>query len=43
MRPIICWVGGKRRLKKQIRELAPKEFNTYIEPFIGGGERYCLI
>ncbi len=42
-KPFIKWVGGKRQLLKQFRELYPipnkfnPETNTYFEPFVGGG------
>ena len=30
-------VGSKTRVKKTLYRFFPKEFNTYVEPFIGGG------
>lgn len=36
-RPCLKWVGGKRQLISQIDKHFPKEFNRYLEPFIGGG------
>lgn len=30
-------IGGKYRIAKQIIKMFPKDFNTYIEPFVGGG------
>ncbi|BAW80217.1 DNA adenine methylase [Candidatus Nitrosoglobus terrae] len=43
-KPFIKWVGGKRQLLKQFRDLKlypPEGFNpltnTYFEPFVGGG------
>lgn len=33
----IRWVGGKKKVLKYIKELLPKKFNTYYEPFVGGG------
>ncbi len=36
-KPIVKWVGGKSRLLKHILPKLPNEFNTYIEPFVGGG------
>ena len=29
--------GSKARLRHKIHALMPKEFNTYVEPFVGGG------
>lgn len=43
-KPFVKWVGGKRQLLKQFRDLGlypPEDFdpitNTYYEPFVGGG------
>lgn len=43
-KPFVKWVGGKRQLLKQFRDLnlyPPHDFNpaknTYFEPFVGGG------
>lgn len=43
-KPFVKWVGGKRQLLKQFRNLnlyPPHDFNpkknTYFEPFVGGG------
>ena len=42
-KPFIKWVGGKRQLLSQFRDLYPLpdkfdiECNTYFEPFVGGG------
>lgn len=43
-KPFVKWVGGKRQLLKQFRDLGlypPEDFdpitNTYFEPFVGGG------
>jgi DNA adenine methylase len=35
--PIIKWVGGKRQLLAAIRRYVPRQYNTYYEPFVGGG------
>lgn len=35
--PVVKWVGGKRQLLPEIKKCLPKKFNTYFEPFIGGG------
>ena len=35
--PIFGRVGSKRSLKNKIARLMPKEYDRYVEPFIGGG------
>lgn len=35
--PIIKWVGGKRQLLPIIKQMMPKKYGTYYEPFFGGG------
>lgn len=37
MQPIIKWSGSKRSQADEILKYVPKEFDTYYEPFIGGG------
>lgn len=37
MLPIFKWSGGKRKEIKYIKEYMPNNFDTYYEPFIGGG------
>jgi len=37
IKPIIKWVGGKCKISKKILEQFPTEYNSYHEPFIGGG------
>jgi DNA adenine methylase len=36
-KPFVKWVGGKRNLLRHICSHLPKQFNTYFEPFVGGG------
>ena len=37
VRPFLKWAGGKRQLISTLKEHLPKNYNTYYEPFIGGG------
>lgn len=39
-RPVLKWAGGKTQLLDELRARSPKRFNTYIEPFIGGGAMF---
>lgn len=36
-KPFVKWAGGKRQIIDKLIKLAPIEYNTYYEPFIGGG------
>jgi DNA adenine methylase len=40
LKPIIKWSGGKSDEIKQFSKYIPTDFDTYIEPFIGGGSLY---
>ncbi len=35
--PFLKWVGGKTQLLPELLNHIPAHFDTYIEPFIGGG------
>ena len=37
MKPIVKWSGGKKEEIKQFVDIIPKDINTYVEPFVGGG------
>lgn len=37
MRPYLKWAGGKRQLVREILPKCPSKYNTYYEPFVGGG------
>jgi len=36
-KPFVKWVGGKRQLIHELEPRIPTRFNTYHEPFVGGG------
>lgn len=36
-KPFIKWAGGKQALTRQLIDYFPTDFDTYYEPFIGGG------
>ena len=36
-KPFVKWAGGKRQILDKLMKLIPDEFETYYEPFIGGG------
>lgn len=43
MEPFVKWAGGKRQLLNELLEFLPDEYNTYYEPFIGGGALFLTV
>jgi DNA adenine methylase len=41
--PFLKWAGGKGELLGRIQERLPRSFNTYWEPFIGGGALFFRV
>ena len=42
-KPFVKWVGGKRSIVNTLLQYAPKNYNLYCEPFIGGGAMYWAL
>ena len=43
MKPVIKWSGSKRTQSEAIKKYLPESFDTYFEPFIGGGSMLYAI
>jgi len=39
----VKWAGGKTQLLEQFKKFFPKEFNGYLEPFVGSGAVFFYI
>ena len=37
VKPFLKWAGGKRKLVRKFSHLIPDKYDTYFEPFVGGG------
>lgn len=36
-KPFVKWAGGKRQIIEKLLKLVPENYETYYEPFVGGG------
>ena len=36
-KPFVKWAGGKRQIIDKLKKYIPEKYNTYYEPFVGGG------
>ncbi len=43
LKPLLKWAGGKEKELKYILPNLPNHFNTYYEPFVGGGSVFTAI
>jgi DNA adenine methylase len=41
--PILKWAGGKSQLLDLLVPMVPKDYGTYIEPFVGGGALFFAV
>ena len=42
-RPFIKWAGGKSQLLQKLEQHVPNHFDTYYEPFLGGGAMFFYL
>ena len=43
VKPFLKWAGGKTQLLEELLISMPDQYNTYIEPFIGGGALFFAL
>lgn len=41
--PLLKWAGGKKQMLDILLKEAPKSYNKYIEPFVGGGALFFAL
>ena len=41
--PFLKWAGGKRQLLPELLKEVPEQFDTYYEPFVGGGALFFAL
>jgi site-specific DNA-adenine methylase len=42
-KPFVKWVGGKRSIIDILLARVPKEYDRYVEPFLGGGALFFAL
>jgi DNA adenine methylase len=42
-KPFLKWAGGKRQILPELLKYVPEKFETYIEPFVGGGAMFFAL
>ena len=43
VRPLVKWAGGKTQLLHRLVEMIPPSFDSYYEPFLGGGALFFYL
>tara|TARA_B100000035_G_scaffold102700_1_gene87131 strand:+ start:2825 stop:3679 length:855 start_codon:yes stop_codon:yes gene_type:complete len=43
MKPLFIWAGGKTKVLKHYAPFMPSSFDTYYEPFFGGGAMFVYV
>ena len=43
VKPFVKWAGGKNGLINSLTPFIPKNFNSYFEPFVGGGALFFIL